>query len=213
MKIYTGNGDQGETTLLNKQRVRKSDLRVECCGTLDELSAHLGLLRALLAPSPLPATVAADEPPAPPPQLTVHHSQFTTTRSATPPLLEQLQRQLFRLGGVIAAVDSETCQHYHLQPLQQSEVTALEQVIDELAVSLPPLNHFILPGGDLAVAQAHVCRTVCRRAERRLVDLLTTESIPGGASATAWLNRLSDYLFLLSRHLGSRHPIAEQPWQ
>lgn len=120
--------------------------------------------------------------------------------------LLKLQSSLFRLGGVIAAPDREIADDF-----MQARIVALEGEIDRLSADLPPLRQFILPGGHPAVSSAHLARTVCRRAERRLLQLQRREHVP--ASALAFLNRLSDFLFILARHLARCHKVEEIPYQ
>ncbi len=126
----------------------------------------------------------------------VHEAQ---TRS----LLEDLQERLFELGAELASPGTPL-------RLGPAAVRELETRIDDLEARLPPLRRFLLPGGGVAAAQAHVARAVCRRAERRLVALATAE--PVGAHALAWLNRLSDLLFVLARTLQRQEGLRERPW-
>ena len=119
-------------------------------------------------------------------------------------LLEALQRQLFELGAELASPGAPP-------RLGPAAVRGLEARIDALEAGLPPLRGFVLPGGSVAAAQAHVARTVCRRAERRLVALAAAE--PVGPHALAYLNRLSDLLFVLARVLRHREGLPERPWR
>jgi cob(I)alamin adenosyltransferase len=160
MKIYTKSGDKGETQIYAGEMVRlaKSADVVECYGTLDELNAHLGLLRSL--------------------GISEHAESVI-----------QIQQAIFQIGFAISA---ET-------KLQPQDLTFLEQQIDKMQAVLPPQTSFILPGGCHAGAQAHVCRTVARRAERRLVALINEYPVPD--ICIQYINRLSDYLFVLARNL------------
>ncbi|MCD7710118.1 MAG: cob(I)yrinic acid a,c-diamide adenosyltransferase [Porphyromonadaceae bacterium] len=166
--LYTGTGDQGTTSLVGGKRVPKQDLRIETYGTIDELNAHLGLLSALLSPK---AASAA-------------------------PLLLDIQHRLFSIGSYLAT-DTEGTALQATTPVHPEEVKRLEEGIDRLDAALPPLCNFVLPGGATASAQAHVCRTVCRRAERHICKLHTHH--PVDPLLLQYINRLSDYLFVLSR--------------
>ncbi len=173
-KIYTRTGDDGSTGLGDGSRVAKDDARVEAYGTVDELNAGLGLLRA-----ELPAAHAAQA------------------------LLGDIQHDLFDLGG-------ELCIPGHAL-LRAAQVEKLEQEIDRLNDGLPPLKEFILPGGSRAAATAHLARTVCRRAERRVHTLARREGNVG-ALPLRYLNRLSDYLFVLARTLAREDGGQEVLW-
>ena len=166
--IYTGTGDHGETSLVGGKRVAKQDIRLEAYGTIDELNAHIGLLRTLL-PDNMPDDAH---------------------------LLLDIEHRLFSIGSHLATDTADTALR-EASRIYPEEVARLEQRIDRLDDALPPLRNFVLPGGTTASAQAHVCRTVCRRAERRICDLHTTH--PVDTLLLQYINRLSDYLFVLSR--------------
>lgn len=180
MRIYTRTGDGGETALLGGRRVRKSALRVEAYGELDELNACLGLAVSALADAP------------------------------TANLLTEIQRHLFALSARVADAreDGETPPEKIAFP--EGHVTMLERAIDAAEDSLPPLRMFVIPGGSEAGARLHLARTVCRRAERRLVALAAQEDIP--PVFLAYLNRLSDLLFVLARAANHQAGAAERPW-
>lgn len=167
MPIYTRLGDSGETGLYTPKgavrRVGKDDLRVEAYGTVDELNAHLGVLRSRV-PDAL-----ADE-------------------------IGSIQNVLFHVG-----YDISTPSDPPPAKVETSDITFLEERIDAMTAELAPLRSFILPAGGEAPALAHVARTVCRRAERRTVSLARKASV--NPVALAYLNRLSDYLFTVARHL------------
>lgn len=173
-KIYTRTGDDGSTGLGDGSRVAKDNVRVEAYGTVDELNAGIGLLRA-----ELPAGHAAQE------------------------LLGEVQHDLFDLGGELCIPG------YTL--LKDGQIELLEQEIDRLNENLPMLKEFILPGGSRAAALAHLSRTVCRRAERRTFSLAQAEDnvrpLP-----LHYLNRLSDYLFVLARTLARESGEGEVMW-
>lgn len=177
MKIYTRSGDRGETGLFSGRRVSKADPRVEAYGTIDELNACLGLLRDHLS--------TPDEP-------------GTRVRAQ---LLAQ-QQQLFALGAALA--DDRPDQAYQVP---ENAAAELEKLMDEMDEDLPRMTHFILPGGSPAVSFAHLSRTVCRRAERRVVEVDGAD-----AAVIVYLNRLSDYLFVLARYLAHHGGVEEIKW-
>jgi cob(I)alamin adenosyltransferase len=187
-KIYTRSGDKGRTSLFSGERVSKAAIRVDAYGDVDELNSVLGALAASLS---------GDDP--------------QVGRA-----LEQVQRDLFCVGGRLATTpDSRAFED--LPDLDHDAVKRLEAEIDEMEKTLPPLRGFILPGGHPSACWAHVARTVCRRAERRLVAMLeATESGPEGDGPDrmqAFLNRLSDYLFVLARHCNHVNGVADTPWE
>lgn len=179
MKIYTRTGDSGETALFDGRRVPKADLRVDAYGEIDELNAHIGLLLA----EGLDADVRA--------------------------MLDMVQRDLFAVGGRLADPGKRIAERVQKVAIGAGEVVRLETWIDGLEAELSPLRRFILPGGCRAGSLAHVARTVCRRAERRMVllgpDAFETELL-------AYVNRLSDFLFVLARVLNRRAGVAESEW-
>jgi len=188
MKIYTGGGDQGTTSLFSGERVAKSDRRLAAYGTVDELNSVLGAVAAALPPE---GSALLDE-------------------------LQRIQQELFQLGAWLAVTPGSTAAG-HLHPFTEEPAKRLEIAIDALELELPPLRSFILPGGHPAAAWAHVARTVCRRAERHAVSLLTETAEPRcdphrPSCILVYLNRLSDYLFVLARRLNQLTGMAEQPW-
>ena len=171
MKIYTKTGDKGTTSLANGQRVSKCCERLEAYGTIDELNSHLGVLM----------TYCTDE----------KDKSFLT----------EIQRALFVIGGSLAGAKTE-------KPLltesMEAEIDRLTAIVEEAQED--KRFHFILPGGSRAAAYAHVCRTVCRRAERAMLRSLTPDPSPKGEGSNddgmiRYVNRLSDYLFILARKL------------
>jgi cob(I)alamin adenosyltransferase len=180
MKIYTKTGDTGETGLFGGPRVSKDAPRIEAYGTLDELNAVLGVVRASGLPAAFDAAVA------------------------------RVQHQLFDLGAELASPDPEKLR---VSGIGEQEIAALEQEIDAWEATLPPLRQFILPGGSLAGAQVHVARTVCRRAERRLVTLAAVEREHIDPLAVKYVNRLSDWLFVLARAVNLSTGNGDTPWQ
>jgi cob(I)alamin adenosyltransferase len=185
-RIYTKAGDGGDTRLVGGQKVRKHSLRIEAFGTIDETSACIGLARtALLAPD---APVGAD---------------------ALATVLRRVQNELFNLGSDLATLPAD---RHPQQPLIEARhVSALESEIDDWNASLPELRSFILPGGGWVAAYLHLARTVCRRAERLIVHLAETEEI--GAQVLPYVNRLSDALFVMSRHASRLYDEPEPLWE
>ena len=167
-RIYTRTGDSGDTALGNGVRVAKHSLRVGAYGTVDEVNATLGIAR-LHADADLEAGLA------------------------------RIQNDLFDLGADLCTPDRENdaaAPHPRLRVVA-SQVTRLETEIDAMNAGLKPLRSFVLPGGSALAAHLHLCRTVCRRAERLVVELATLEAV--NAEAVRYLNRLSDWLFVASR--------------
>ena len=167
--LYTATGDKGTTSLVGGKRVSKADIRLEAYGTTDELNAHIGVLVAMLP--------ADDE----------------DSR-----LLRHIQDKLFTIGSALAT-DLETTQLHEASRLNDDEITLVENRIDTLDSIVPPLRRFVQPGGTQAAAQAHVCRTVCRRAERCVCAL--AEVNPVADNVQRYINRLSDYFFVLARYI------------
>lgn len=172
MKVYTKTGDKGTTCLIGGTRIPKSDLRLETYGTSDELNSFVGLLRAM----PLPSEIDSQ--------------------------LERIQNKLFNLGGYLA-LDQTKYAPTPATSVAEEEITFLEEAIDAMEAELPELKSFILPGGTESVARCHVCRTVCRRLERRMVALFPEVDAQSewDRNALRYVNRLSDYLFILSKKL------------
>jgi cob(I)alamin adenosyltransferase len=181
MKIYTKTGDAGETGLFGGGRVSKDDPRVEAYGDVDELNAVLGLVRAV---EMMPRI---DE------------------------VLVPIQRDLFSIGALLSTPDLEKM-HDHLAKAQVDEgrISELEQAIDACDKELEPLRAFIVPGGTPKAAALHVARTVCRRAERRVIHLQRNVEIP--QIVVVYLNRLSDLLFTLARVANTRAGAGEVTW-
>lgn len=179
-KVYTRTGDNGTTSLVGGIRIRKSDARLEAYGTVDELSANLGLLAAMLPEG--------------------------EERS----LIIRTQNNLFNVGTHLATDQSQT-PLYPSAHLPEGETGLLEQAIDQMNARLPEAQGFILPGGCQAAAQAHVCRTVCRRAERRIAALAETATISD--EIQQYINRLSDFLFVLAKIINFNTGQEEILWK
>ena len=175
-KIYTKTGDAGTTALGSGERVPKHALRIAAYGTVDETNAALGMARIHLGPE---------------------HAALDAS-------LALIQNDLFDLGADLCVPDRG--QKLAHEPLRVSEaqVRRLEREIDEMNGELKPLRSFVLPGGSPAAAALHVARTVCRRAERLIVELAAAPGETVGAEALKYVNRLSDYLFVASRYANDR---------
>ena len=185
-KVYTKTGDNGTTSLVGGIRIGKADIRLEAYGTVDELNSHLGLLAAL--------------PPADDNNLPDSDDRRT---------IEQIQSILFNVGTHLATDLSQT-PLYPSARLPEGATKQLEEKIDRTLSLLPEAQGFVLPGGTPAAAQAHVCRTVCRRAERRVVALAAEAEV--GLEIQTYLNRLSDYLFVLAKKLNFIAGESEKMW-
>jgi len=181
MKIYTKTGDAGDTGLFGGGRVAKNHPRVEAYGDVDELNAMLGAVRAA---EPMPRI---DE------------------------VLVPIQRDLFAIGALLATPDPDKMErHLEKARVDDSRVAELERAIDDGDAELEPLRAFIVPGGTQKAAALHVARTVCRRAERRVVELAQVTAIP--PVVVIYLNRLSDLLFTLARVANRRGGAGEVTW-
>ncbi len=168
-KIYTRTGDDGTTGLVSGQRVDKDDLRVAAFGDVDETNAAIGLVC----------------------------SRLPKTETALYTMLFRVQNDLFDLGADLATPLTENEQVDKVLRIAHHQVDRLEQEIDLLNEKLKPLTSFVLPGGKPGVAELHLARTVCRRAERKMVSLAKHETI--NKDALLYINRLSDFLFVASR--------------
>lgn len=181
MKVYTKTGDKGMTSLIGGERVFKCDERVEAYGSVDELSAFVALLADRLRPD---AALASH--------------------------VEELNRILSRLMTVEALLATGEGGRDKMAPLAPECVAWLETCIDTMQAALPPIDKFTIPGGHEAVSLCHVCRTVCRRAER--AALRADQRYGVDATALVWLNRLSDYFYVLGRTLTAHYRVEETLW-
>ncbi len=184
MKIYTKTGDKGTTLLIGGTRVPKHHIKIEAYGTVDELNSFLGLLRDKVSGK--------------------YHDE-----------LIKIQNRLFTLGSFLALdIEKQTLANgkprLDIKPIGQDDIDFLEQKIDEMDKQLPPMTNFILPGGHEQVSICHICRTVCRRAERKVTYLNENETV--SPQIITYLNRLSDYLFVLARKLSLDLQVDEIPW-
>ncbi|MEO7651298.1 MAG: cob(I)yrinic acid a,c-diamide adenosyltransferase [Bryobacteraceae bacterium] len=182
-RIYTKGGDKGETSLVGGQRLPKDARRIEAYGTVDELNAFLGAAR-----------LSAEEQP----QL---------QRLAQ--ILKRVQHELFNLGSILATRPEDV--HPRQPRVTAAEVRQLEVEIDAMNAALPSLRSFVLPGGSRINIELHVCRTVCRRAERICVALAREDDAP--PEAVQYLNRLSDAFFVWSRWACHQSGVPETLWE
>ena len=185
MKIYTKTGDTGTTALFGGSRVPKHHIRIESYGTVDELNSIIGMIRSE--------------------EIDDH----------TKNILIQIQKKLFTIGSTLAtdpkrAVLKSGKERLKIEKIHESHIALLEQEMDTMNAALPELTHFILPGGNATVSSCHIARTVCRRAERRTT--LLDESEPLDPIVIKYLNRLSDYLFVLARKLSNDLKVDEIQW-
>ncbi len=185
MKIYTKTGDTGETSLFGGQRVKKYNLRIEAYGTIDELNSYIGLIR----------------------DQKLDKKYFD--------VLIKIQNQLFTIGAMLATPpDKEKLKsgkdRLQIPKISKNDIALLEVEIDAMNTSLKPMTHFILPGGHQTVSFCHIARCICRRAERITVEL--NENEPVNEGILIYLNRLSDYLFVLARKLTYDNHAVEIAW-
>ncbi len=181
-RVYTRLGDGGQTSLVGGQRVRKDDARIECYGTVDELNAFTGLARQSSEEASLHVLAAT---------------------------LKKVQHELFNLGSILATRAEDV--HPRQPRVTNTEIEWLESEMDTALKELPPLRSFVLPGGSRLNAELHLCRTVCRRAERLCVSLSQQEPVDG--DTLKYLNRLSDAFFVWSRWASREMNCRETLWQ
>jgi cob(I)alamin adenosyltransferase len=186
-RIYTKVGDKGQTRLAGGQTRPKTDLRIECYGTADELNAFVGAAR-----------VSAEEA-----------AKQAGRLGELATILKRVQHELFNLGSILATLPEDV--HPKQPRITNAEVKQLETEIDRANGDLEPLRSFVLPGSTRLDAELHVCRTVCRRAERALVELSAAESVP--AETLQYLNRLSDAFFVWSRWVNFVLNTPETLWE
>lgn len=182
-RIYTRGGDKGETALAGGQKVAKDAPRIEAYGTVDELNAWIGMARLTAQEAPALAPLAE--------------------------ILLRVQHELFNLGSMLATLPQDL--HPKQARITAREIEMLEMEIDRMNADLPALRSFVLPGGCRINAELHVCRTVCRRAERATVTLSHSEGAP--EDAVRYLNRLGDALFVWSRWASRALNAKEVLWR
>ncbi len=185
MKIYTKTGDAGTTSLFGGTRVPKHHIRIESYGTVDELNSCIGLVR--------------DQ------DINPHYKT----------ILIKIQDRLFTLGAILATDPKKATlksgkERLNIPKIKEADIELLEKEMDAMDSELPPMTHFVLPGGHTTVSYCHIARTVCRRAER--LSTYLHEQEPVEALVLMYLNRLSDYLFVLARKLSHDLQAEEIQW-
>lgn len=180
-KIYTRTGDKGTTALVGGQRILKHDLRLEAYGTIDELNSFVGLLEA---------------------------QDIKDNRLKL--YLKKLQYKLFDIGAYLAT-ETVDLEKFNIVACVQEDIDEAEKLIDVLTEELPQLKHFIMPGGHPVVAQCHVVRAVCRRAERVITHL--SEKVIIDELLIHYINRLSDLFFVMARKMAQDLQISENKWE
>ena len=188
MKIYTGGGDRGKTSLFSGERVRKDHDRIEAYGNADELNSIIGALISAL----------------PEKQQDVRNE------------LQCIQSDIFHLSSWLATTQGSPAENA-LEEFKADKIAFLENAIDRMEQNLPALKNFIMPGGHTTAAWTHIARTVCRRTERHVLQVMEN-SVESGAEhpyshLQKYLNRLSDYFFMLARYLNQTMGVSEIPWK
>lgn len=182
MKIYTKNGDLGYTSLLNaeKRTIKKSDLRIDAFGNIDELNSWIGLIT----------------------------EEWTADDECKKTLVET-QHNLLIIGSNLA-IDPKLPTHFFIPNLPDNAIASLEQMIDSITEELPPLKNFVMPRGHKEISHIHITRTVCRRAERACAAIIDEhEKVK---TVLPYINRLSDYLFVLARYKAKKLGVPEIKW-
>jgi cob(I)alamin adenosyltransferase len=182
-KVYTKTGDGGSTYLAGGQQVRKTSLRIEAYGSVDELNAQLGMVSESLNKTP----------------------QLRNLQKG----IIRIQNELFDLGSQLAVLPEDRRENTPV--IKPADIEKLEREIDEMNAQLPILESFILPGGGEISARLHVARTVCRRVEREIIRLSEVEPLDG--TEMPYLNRLGDWLFVASRYAAYKSDITETLWK
>lgn len=180
-KLYTRTGDKGTTSLVGGERVKKNSIRIEAYGTVDEFSSHIGVLLS-----------------------------YISMKSEIYEQLVYIQHKLFNIGAYLATDTPHNSEPKPVFGLNEKDCQRIEKWIDEFDDKTPKVNAFILPGGSVIAAHTHVARTVCRRTERRILDL--ADVAPIDDIVVTFINRLSDYLFILARHINHLADVPELTW-
>lgn len=190
-KIYTRTGDQGKTSLIGGARVDKHNLRLDVFGTVDELNSWLGLIAC---------------------EMRTENSALTDDESKTTVAqIESIQNHLFDLGSRLACEDPKF--RVQLPNVEKSDVAKLESEMDRYSARLSPLTNFVLPGGSKTASYCHIARTVCRRSERLCVKLREVDYDAVEDIVIEYINRLSDYLFILARAANMWASMPEPIWR
>tara|TARA_Y100001970_G_C13753102_1_gene611972 strand:+ start:34 stop:618 length:585 start_codon:yes stop_codon:yes gene_type:complete len=182
-KVYTRKGDSGKTQLIDKGNISKSNIRVDCYGEVDELNSNLGFCIALMKKQEIDFSIELN-------------------------ILKDIQNDLFNLGTILAISDDSKLEQF--PRIDNKSIESLENKIDYYNKDLDDLKSFVLPSGSLVGAYFHICRTVCRRVERKCVFL--SEKIEIDMNVLKYLNRLSDLLFVMSRWMNKKQDFSEDLW-
>lgn len=193
MKIYTKKGDEGFTTLFGTGSYSKDHVRIEAYGTVDELNSVIGTVIAEIA------VVSAN----------LEDSDSTRSFLQIIHFLQEIQKQLFVIGAELATPNPSAKMEAGF--IQLSHVTLLEKEIDQMETELKPLTQFILPGGSKPASLLHLARTVCRRAERKVISLFHEEKVR--SELIVYLNRLSDFLFVMARLVNHQLKVEDLFWK
>jgi cob(I)alamin adenosyltransferase len=185
-KIYTKTGDKGETALVSGTRISKADERINLYGELDELNSRLGVAASFLA------------------------KELRLQRASE--FIHSIQSSIFDLGSQLAC-EADKREGFNLPKISLEFITDLEEEIDRLDHELDPLKNFILPGGGDASAQLHLARTQTRKVERKFISFIQHTGEEAPENAAVFLNRLSDYLFVLARHVDKVTGVSERLWK
>lgn len=185
-KIYTRHGDQGQSSLVGGERVNKNHPRLQAYGCIDELCSHLGFISSLIEAN-------------------------NTALAVVKTTIVKIQNELFLIGSLLACANPDV--KNQLPAISDNHIVFLENEIDLLEKDLPLLKNFILPGGNNIAAYTHIARTVCRRAERDIYCLIELGEEEKDSVILRYINRLSDYLFVLSRWINYKFNCAEQIWK
>lgn len=180
MKIYTKTGDKGETGLFGGERVPKDSIRIEAYGTIDELNSFVGL------------------------------AIIDIKNKEIKELLGKIQNQLFTISADLATPENKKDKKLNISRTPEEFYIEIENAIDKFENQLTPLKNFILPGGSKGAALLHTCRTICRRAERRVVKLKNVENI--NENISIYLNRISDLFFVLARYENFSSGVPDSKW-
>lgn len=183
--IYTKMGDNGETGLVGGTRISKADARIDLYGEVDELNSWIGIAIVNLAEGPFKDEVT---------------------------YLKKIQCYLFDLGSNLAC-EADQREKFKLPKLNKSVIEELEKTIDDLDSKNPKLTTFILPGGSRSSASLHLCRTVCRKIERKMIQFGINHKEDLPVHAAPFMNRLSDFFFVIARSVNVRMSIKEEPWK
>ena len=181
MKVYTKTGDKGQTSLVGGQRVSKSNIRIEAYGTIDELNSFIGMLRNYKIDS--------------------HDLD----------LLSFIQNKLFDIGSVLAFIEKDAKYKVELKQIEDIDIKRLEQSIDTYSKELPIQKNFIIPAGSEIISWCNICRTICRRAERRIIEINDTDF--SNSNLNIFINRLSDLLFVMGRKYANNNNVEEIIWR